>query len=54
MDTPPTYTDLQGEPDPRAQLLAAMEQLPPGQYATATRLLAALAEHDQAKNGTQH
>ena len=54
MDTPPTYTDLQGEPDPRAQLLAVMEQLPPDQYATATRLLAALAEHDQAKNGTQH
>lgn len=54
MDTPPSYSEIQGEPDPRAQLLAVMEALPPDQYATATRLLAALAESDQLKNGTQH
>jgi len=54
MDTPPSYSELHGEPDPRAQLLAVMEALPSDQYATATRLLAALAESDQLKNGTEH
>jgi hypothetical protein len=54
MDTPPTYAELHGESSPRDQLLAVMEQLPPDQYATATRLLTALTEHDEAKNGTQH
>lgn len=54
MDTPPTYTELQGEPDPRAQLLAVMEQLPPDQYATAIRLIAALAGQDPTKNKNHH
>lgn len=54
MDTPPTYADMQDDPNPRAQLLAVMDALPPDQYATATRLLAALAESDQLKNGTHH
>lgn len=51
MDTPPTYAELNGQPDPAsmaASMLAAME--PEAQY-QALRLLGALAEPTKA-NGT--
>jgi hypothetical protein len=51
MDTPPTYAELNGQPDPAsmaASMLAAME--PEAQY-QALRLLGALAEPPKA-NGT--
>ena len=54
MDTPPSYAELHGDPDPRTHLLAVMEKLPVDQYATAIRLITALAGQDPTKNGTQH
>lgn len=44
MDTPPTYTEIHGEDDPRTKVMALMEALPPDQWATAVRLLDALAQ----------
>jgi len=41
MDTPPSYAELHN--DDKAAVLQAMEALPQDQYATAARLLAALA-----------
>ena len=54
MDTPPSYLELQGEPDPKTQLLAVMEHLPADQYATAIRLIAALVGEDPTKNKNHH
>lgn len=51
MDTPPTYVELHGENNVHAKLLQVMESIPEDQWATATRLLAALAQPVQ-KNGT--
>lgn len=44
MDTPPTYAELAGETDHRAKALAVMEAMPQDQWATALRLLDALAK----------
>jgi hypothetical protein len=54
MDTPPSYLELQGEPDPKTQLLAVMEHLPADQYATAIRLMAALVGEDPTKSKNHH
>ena len=43
MDTPPSYADL-NEEDARAKVLKIMEQMPQDQWATAVRLLDALAQ----------
>lgn len=51
LDTPPTYAELAGENDMRAKALAVMEAMPEDQWATALRLLDALAK-PTAKNGT--
>jgi hypothetical protein len=51
MDTPPTYAELHGEQDPRAQEMAVFESLPPEEWPTALRLLGALAKPAD-KNGT--
>lgn len=44
MDTPPSYAELQGEEDPRTKVMLLMESMPPDQWATALRLLDALAQ----------
>lgn len=44
MDTPPTYAELHGEQDPRTKVMLLMEAMPPDQWATAVRLLDALAQ----------
>lgn len=44
MDTPPTYAELHGQDDPKAQLLTLMERIPQHDWAKAVRLLHALAE----------
>ena len=51
MDTPPSYEELSGANDMRAKALAVMEAMPEDQWATALRLLDALAK-PTAKNGT--
>lgn len=51
MDTPPTYAELHGDNDVRAKAMALMEQLPADQWATALRLLDALAQ-PTLKTGT--
>jgi len=51
MDTPLTYADMHGEDDPRTKVMQLMESMPPDQWATAVRLLDALAQPAQA-NGT--
>lgn len=48
MDTPPSYAELHGENDPRTKVMLLMESMPPDQWATAVRLLGALAQPDQA------
>ncbi len=52
MDTPPSYAELHGEDDPRTKALLLMESMPPDQWATAVRLLDALAKPE--KNGTHN
>lgn len=54
MDTPLTYAELHGEDDPRTKAMQLMEALPPDQWATAVRLLDALAQPAQQhpSNGT--
>ena len=47
MDTPPTYAELHGEHDPRAKALAVFEALPEDQWATALRLIGALAQPEK-------
>lgn len=54
MDTPLTYAELHGEDDPRAKAMQLMEALPPDQWATAVRLLAALAQPVRANGTTGH
>lgn len=51
MDTPLTYAEMHGQEDPRAKVLALMEAMPADQWATAVRLLDALAQ-PAARNGT--
>lgn len=51
MDTAPTYAELHGENDPRTKVMQLMEAMPPDQWATAVRLLDALAQPSQG-NGT--
>ena len=51
MDTPLTYSELHGEDDPRTKAMQLMETMPPDQWATAVRLLDALAQPARA-NGT--
>ena len=53
MDTPPTYTELTGEDDPKAKLMLLMEQIPQEDWPKAVRLLGALAE-PAPLNGTNH
>ncbi len=52
MDTAPTYDELQGADDPRARILKIMENMPAEQWNTAVRLLDALAQPPQGRNGT--
>ena len=52
MDTPPTYAEIHGEDDPRAKVMALMEALPQEEWATAVRLVGALAQPKEARNGT--
>lgn len=52
MDTPPSYTELHGEDDPRTKVMLLMEAMPPEQWSTAVRLLDALTQPSQA-TGTQ-
>lgn len=51
MDTPPTYAELLGDEDPRTKVMQLMEAMPADQWATAVRLLDALAQPTQ-KTGT--
>jgi len=51
MDTPPTYADMNGSDDPRTKVMQLMEAMPPDQWATAVRLLDALAQPAKG-NGT--
>lgn len=48
MDTPPSYSELHGEEDPRTKVMLLMEALPPDQWPTAVRLLDALAQPTSA------
>lgn len=51
MDTPPSYAELHGEEDPRTKVMQLMEAMPADQWATAVRLLDALAQPAKG-NGT--
>lgn len=51
MDTPPTYAEMGRGPDQRALAMSVFESLPEDQWATALRLLDALAQ-PAVKNGT--
>lgn len=51
MDTPPSYAEIHGEDDQRAKVQQLMEAMPPEQWATAVRLLDALAQ-PPLKTGT--
>jgi hypothetical protein len=53
MDTPPTYAELHGEEDPRATVMLLMESMPPDQWPTAVRLLAALTQPATGTHGEQ-
>lgn len=44
MDTPPSYTELHHEDDPRAKVLLLMESMPPDQWPTVVRLVDAVAQ----------
>ena len=48
MDTPPSYSEILGDDDPRTKVMQLMEAMPPDQWATAVRLLDALAQPAQA------
>ena len=52
MDTPPSYSEMLGDDDPRTKVMQLMEAMPPDQWTTAVRLLDALAQPSQA-TGTQ-
>lgn len=51
MDTPPTYAELHGEPDPISKVVGLMEAMQPEARYQALRLLDALAQPSPA-NGT--
>lgn len=51
MDTPLTYAEMHGQEDPRTKVMQLMEAMPPDQWATAVRLLDALAQPTPS-NGT--
>lgn len=51
MDTPPTYAELHGEPDPMAMAMELMQAMEPEARYQAVRLLDALAQPKKA-NGT--
>lgn len=54
MDTPPSYTDLHGDNDPRTKVLQLMENMPASEWATVVRLVDALAQPVVEKaNGTK-
>ena len=53
MDTPPSYLELNGEEDPRTKVMLLMEAMPPDQWATAVRLLDALAQPATGTHGKQ-
>jgi hypothetical protein len=44
MDTPPSYSELLGDDDPRTKVMQLMEAMRPDQWQTAVRLLDALAQ----------
>jgi hypothetical protein len=44
MDTPPSYSEMNGEEDPRAKVLLLMEAMPSDQWATVVRLVDAIAQ----------
>lgn len=48
MDTPPSYLELLGDDDPRTKVMQLMEAMPPDQWATAVRLMDALAQPAKA------
>lgn len=52
MDTPPSYLELLGDDDPRTKVMQLMEAMPADQWATAVRLLDALAQPAQQATGT--
>lgn len=51
MDTPPSYSELHGEQDPRAMVMQLMEAMPPDQWPTIVRLVDAVAQ-PQKMTGT--
>ena len=53
MDTPPSYSELLGDDDPRTKVMLLMEAMPPDQWATAVRLLDALAQPATGPLGKQ-
>jgi hypothetical protein len=53
MDTPPTYAEIHGEDDPRTRMMLLMESMPPDQWATAVRLVDALAQPATGTLGKQ-
>jgi hypothetical protein len=53
MDTPPSYAELHGEEDPRTKVMLLMESLSPDQWATAVRLLDAIAQPATGTDGKQ-
>ncbi|MGB4061905.1 MAG: hypothetical protein WBK26_17005 [Burkholderiaceae bacterium] len=54
MDTPLTWADMHGQEDPRAKVMQLMEAMPADQWATAVRLLDALAQPAPANGTTGH
>lgn len=55
MDTPPSFAELHGEQDPRTKVMQLMEAMPSDQWATAVRLLDALAQPaKKIGNGGNH
>lgn len=54
MDTPPTYAELHGEDDARAKVMLLMESMPPDQWPTAVRLIAALTQPKIANGDNNH
>lgn len=52
MDTPPSYSELLGDDDPRTKVMLLMEAMPPDQWSTAVRLLDALTQPAKATGTT--
>lgn len=53
MDTPPSYSELHGEEDPRTKVMLLLEAMPPDKWSTAVRLLAALTQPATGTDGKQ-